>query len=294
MFSLEFAKTYDFPAMANYHLSHPIEDSFATSSNAFCVADGVTRDLKDGTALTYPTTFEQAQKIVNNYPNPSGAAKVAKLCAQHFVQNISQIPQADISLSKINKIVRAINQEIRSINKTQKIDYLQHDYFSCVAAGGIFTDTMLYCFAITDCYIKLVDAHLQTIFDSSSATLSPYDYHPSLYASIRYKDKTSWENNNFRKYYRKNVRNNIWYALLHKYTFGALTGQKSAMAFVKTFALPLDSVQYVLVYSDGCEECLKTSEQLKSVIENPEQISQELHEKTLLIYKKNENQRFSY
>ncbi len=86
--------------------------------------------------------------------------------------------------------------------------------------------------------------------------------------------------------FRKMNRNNNWFRITNRYTYGALTGENKAIPFVKTYTVPLQNAKYILAYSDGCEDCLKTKEQIKSVIENPEQIKEEIHEKTLLIYEK--------
>ena len=89
MFNLKFAKTYDFAIMTKNNLDHVLEDYYIAEADAFCVADGITRDFKDGTTMSsYPTTKEEALKVIEKYPNPSGAAKAAKVCAETFISSL--------------------------------------------------------------------------------------------------------------------------------------------------------------------------------------------------------------
>ena len=66
MLDLIFAKTYNFPIMEKNNINHVFEDSFKISSNAFCIADGITRDLINGDAFFYPKTKEKALEWLNS------------------------------------------------------------------------------------------------------------------------------------------------------------------------------------------------------------------------------------
>lgn len=284
MFHLKFAQKYNFFIMEKNNIPHVFEDFFKISSNAFCIADGITRDLLTGEAFFYPKTTEEALELIKKYPNPSGASKAAQTCAENFIKYISKLDTNIINKKDIFEIVKKINLDIAQINKNRNIDYIVNDYYCCVAVGGIFTNNLLYCFAIGDSKIQLLDENLNTLFDTSDSTeTNTYDYSSSL----RYMQKKyNWNDKKYRKFLRKKIRNNVFLKRIKKYTFGALTGEKKSLNFVKIYQFPLENVKYILAYSDGCEEVLQNKEKISNVLQNPEQIANETHEKTLIIYEK--------
>lgn len=286
MFKLKFAKTYDFAIMTKNNLKHVLEDYFVANDDMFCVADGVTRDRIDGKALSYPQTLEEALDLIEHYPNPSGAADAAKICAEVFNKKISV--DEEMNEKKIFEAVRLANEEIAKINKNRKIDYGTNDYFGCVAAGGKIVDNLLYCFSICDCKIKVLDNNYDIIFDTARVAdnMSLVKSREPFILSRLYMGRWNWNNIKYRMYFRKKYRNNNWFRITNRYTFGVLTGEKKALPFINTYTVSLDNAKYILAYSDGCDDCIKTKEQIISVIGNPEQIQDELHEKTLLIYEK--------
>lgn len=285
MYNLKFASTYDFSVMRENNIKAVTEDYYATTRNLFCVADGVTRDLIDGTSLKYPSTKEEAQAVIEKYPNPSGATLASTICATSFIKYASSI--AKVSEDSVLEVLKKINSDIGEINKNRtNIDYVKEDLYGCVAVGGIITDDYLYCFSIGDCRIKLLDDNFNTTFDTENLNhnLLPYE-EPKEFIDL-YKDEWKWENPKYREYYRKNIRNNVQRFENGEYSFGVLTGEETALPFVKISKVPLTNVKYILAYSDGCEECLDSKEKIISIIANPEQIKNEAHEKTLLIFEK--------
>ncbi len=285
MYNLKFASTYDFAVMRENNIKAVTEDYYAITRNLFCVADGVTRDLIDGTSLKYPSTKEEAQAVIEKYPNPSGATLASTICAISFIKYASSIDK--VSEDSVLEVMKKINNDIGEINKSRtNIDYVKEDLYGCVAVGGIITDDYLYCFSIGDCRIKLLDDNFNTTFDTENLNhnLLPYE-EPKEFIDL-YKDEWKWENPKYREYYRKNIRNNVQRFENGEYSFGVLTGEKTALPFVKISKVPLTNVKYILAYSDGCEECLDSKEKIISIIANPEQIKNEAHEKTLLIFEK--------
>ena len=287
MFKIIFAKTYDFAIMEKYQLDHVKEDYFIANENVFCVADGVTRDRIDGKPLDYPKTLEDAKDLIANYPNPSGAATAAKTCTETFVNSISL--EEKIDEKKIFEAVKKSNMEIAKLNANRKIDFGTNDYFGCVAVGGKIIDNTLYCFSICDCKIKILDNNFDIIFDTArvpdNMALVKSKEHFIL-GKLIYRGKWNWNNIEYRKHFRKKYRNNNWFRITNRYTFGVLTGEKKALPFVHTYTVSLDNAKYILAYSDGCDDCIRTKEQIISVISNPEQIKEEIHEKTLVIYER--------
>ena len=185
MLDLIFAKTYNFPIMEKNNINHVFEDSFKISSNAFCIADGITRDLINGDAFFYPKTKEKALELTKKYPNPSGASQAAKICTENFINYTSNLDLNKINKNTIYKIIKRINLDIAKLNKNRHIDYIVNDYYCCVAVGGIFVNDTLYCFAIGDSKIKLLDENLNTLFDTSNSTeTNSYKY---SFLCIKYK-----------------------------------------------------------------------------------------------------------
>ena len=284
MFKIKFARTFDFAIMSKNNLDHVLEDYFVTTKNAFCIADGITRELVTGKPLKYPTTKEEALEILKDYPNPSGATLAAKTCAEKFISYISKRDVSKMSTDIIYKVMKAVNKDISKINEGRKIDYLVNDEYACCAVGGVFQDEVLYAFAVGDCKMMLLDENLDIVADTSSSTA--YNDYKDSYKMKCFRNADWMTNKEFRVYIRKTMRNNIWYKLLKRHTFGVLNGDTKALYFIERYKFDLSKVKYILAFSDGCVDCLQTKEQIASVLENPEHVGEERHEKTLIIYER--------
>src|SRR5687768_7610651 len=118
----------------------PGEDSFEIKDNIFVVADGITRD-----AIGYPDYSAQTPEIlVKNYPNPSPAKKASELFCRSFVNKLSNIKN-EISEDLIRKAFIYGNRKIKELNKRSNPnpDYLEKDFWGCVACGGVIKDNVL-------------------------------------------------------------------------------------------------------------------------------------------------------
>ncbi len=287
MFRLLFAKTYDFGIMLKYKLDHVIEDYYVAKDNLFCVADGVTRERLDGKVFSYPLSLEEAVDINNNYPNPSGASKASKIFVDTFINDVQK--QEVVNENAIMNCVKRANEELKNLNSDRSIDYGVEDFYCCVAAGGVIKDNTLYCFSIGDCKIRVLDDDYNVLFDTTQSDINSSDEvikKPSEYDNI---DDANWNWNNieYRKYYRKEYRNNTIRKQNNMSCFGALTGEEQAIEFVNTYIVPItDKAKYILAYSDGCDSFMGTKENRKVVIDNPDIMAEEKHEKTLIIYKR--------
>ena len=110
MFKLKYSKRYQNQIYTKYDLKFPEEDYVYLEGNIFCVADGVTRDLKGGEIRPYPQTKEEATYIAENYPNPSGAFKSSKLIADGFVKYMKE---ADSNNEEaVLKAIQKANQDV--------------------------------------------------------------------------------------------------------------------------------------------------------------------------------------
>ena len=268
------------------HIDHAMEDYYQRNkeNNAFCVADGITRDPMDGIITSYPMNKEEALALSKRYPNPSGAWEASKICADRFVEYISEVPIEEVTPHKIKEITRKVNEQIWEINKDREIDYLTEDLYCCEAVGGIIVADTLYAFSLGDCHITLLDKDYHVIY----TTINNHKNHEEYFEKIYQKEHTfDWTNPEDRKLVRQQFRNKPNKKYQGKdISYGAFSGEEEANYYIDTYQIPLGNVSYVCVYSDGCEPDFATAEEIKKTIENPDRIKEKGHEKTLLIFAK--------
>lgn len=283
MFNLKFAKRFQNQMYTNYGIDFPEEDYFNVHNNIFCVADGVTRDLKKGEVVPYPKTKEEAEYIAKNYPNPSGAYMSSKICADNFLEYMQKYKKNEIDEKAVFEAVKKANQDIWKINMVRNIDYVEEDLYCSEAVGGIISDKYLYCFSIGDCYIKCFDENYNEIFVTENDHLWMENFEDEFLKSGEY----NWFDPRYRILIRAALRNNP--IITHngkKVGYGALTGEESAMSFVKTYKIELKNVKYICAYSDGCMPYFE-KDKAKETILNPQILEKEGSERTLVIYEKN-------
>lgn len=282
MFNLKFAKRYQNQMYTNYGINFPEEDYFNLHNNIFCVADGVTRDLKKGEVVPYPKTKEEAEYIAKNYPNPSGAYMSSKICADNFLKYMQQYKEYEVNENTVLEAVKKANKDIWNINKDRKIDYVEEDLYCSEAVGGIILDNYLYCFSIGDCYIKCYNENFEEVFVTENDHLWMENFEDEFLKSGEY----NWFEPRYRILIRAALRNNP--IITHngkKVGYGALTGEDSAMDFVKIYKIDLENVKYICAYSDGCMPYFE-GDKAKETIENPDILEKEGSERTLIIYEK--------
>lgn len=281
MFKVKYSERMQNQLYTNYNIKFPEEDYYCLDEGIFCVADGVTRDLKGGKVVPYPKTKEEAQFIADNYPNPSGAYESSKICANNFVKYIKEAKNID-EKEILNAITKA-NKDIWEINKNRKIDFVGEDLYCSEAVGGIITEKYLYCFGIGDCYIKVFDDNFEEIFSTENDHFWMEEFENEYLKSGEY----NWFDPRYRILIRGALRNN--YIITHngkKVGYGALTGEDRAIDFVKIYKVNLEKAKYICAFSDGCMEYFENKEETKKTCTNPERIKENGSERTLIIYEK--------
>lgn len=237
MFMLKFSKTYDNHIFTKYQLKPVVEDSFQVTHNAFCVADGVTRDNIYGEAVVYPETKEEVEYWMKTYPNPSGADMASKICTNQFIQYVSNIEEHAINQNKLFEIAKQVNRDIWEINKKREIDYLKEDYYCTEAVGGIIIEETLYAFSIGDCHIALLDENMEIKDETINNHKQFEDYLSKVYCK---ENKYDWNNNQDRAMVRREFRNRPDKKYQGKeISFGALSGQKEAEHYIDTYQFHL-------------------------------------------------------
>lgn len=282
MFKCKFANMYDNDIFSKFNIKPVAEDYFKVSNNAFCVADGVTRDNIKGEAVCYPKTEEQAREWIKYYPNPSGAYTCAKICADNFVSKIEK--EDNISKEIVKKVIQEVNKDILEINKNREIDYAKEDLYCCEAVGGKIVENKLFCFSIGDCHIIALDKNNQVVFSTINNHNQFEDYLNNIYIKTHNYD---WNNREDRIMVRREYRNKPDKKYQGKdISFGALTGEKEAEYYIDVYEVDLKDVSYICAYSDGCEPYFDDKEKIKQIIQNPQTIAEEGKERTLVIYEK--------
>lgn len=244
MASLIFAFTKHNPKYT--HFNHPEEDSFdyliEKDKIIVAVADGITRDpigIKD-----FPENpdKETIKKLMESYPKPSPAKKAADTFCKTFLKSKNS--------EKILEIFKEGNNQIKKINQNLNVDYLENDFAACVASGGIIKNNKLYYGFITDCGVCVYNSKFELIFRTP-------DEGPSKEIDKEAKrlgknwNQAEWRAK-VRSYYRNNPSNPLCY--------GALTGESSALKFIKTGETNVEKGNIIIFYSDGMAPLLYSEE----------------------------------
>lgn len=237
--------------------SLPEEDSFryfeANNKIVVAVADGITRDpvgVKD-----YP--FDDDKKAVKaaleKYPNPSPA----KCAADEFCDSFTKFLKKGVRINKLSLIsaFKFANGKINDLNAkhNRSVDYLENDFWACVASGGVITNHVLYWGYICDCGICVFDKLGNLRFRTTDCMADVSKHIDSQGKSF---GSASWRKM-IRYKYRNNPRNIVSGKLM---SYGALTGECNALEFVKVGQFKPGKGDYVCFYSDGMAEIVYSKE----------------------------------
>jgi len=220
----------------------PIEDSYGFDSKKviLAVADGVTRDPVE----VLPKTKEEFAKY---YPKISPARKASDIFVKRFlkIENGSQIA--------IKLAFKDTNDEIRRWNKLHipKPDYAVQDLAGCVASGAVIIGTKFYYGFICDCGIAVFDADGKLKFRTENEGPEKYDKYIWSEIRKRFGKGADWKIPEIRREIRRNYRNNP-----KNPSFGVLTGQASAMKYVRIGSGRLNEGDILIVYTDGLEHAI--------------------------------------
>ena len=259
----------------------PTEDQYYANENEAIVADGITRDpigISDFSKCT-------KQEFLEKYPRPSGAELASKEVCSTFSNTIGSLVDR---LIEANRSVKRLNE--KCINKC---DYLENDYYGTAASCVSIEDNILNYAYICDCGVIVYDKNGNVKFkteDDKELYSDPYINKIGI----------PWNLPEARKIVRNEYRNNLNNIIDGKcVSYGALTGEESAVSFIRSGQLKLEDGDIIIVYSDGFSYYLAEDELINNIInfnkdnfENyVEEKSKEDYEKfgkekTLVIFKK--------
>lgn len=244
---LIYKNTFDNIKTSNYDF--PVEDQIYASENEAIVADGITRDP---VGISNFSTCSQSE-FLKKYPRPSGAELAAKEICDTFSNTTGTLK---------NRLIEC-NNNVKKLNNIHisNCDYLENDYFGAVASCVNIEGNILTYAYICDCgviiYDNLGNIKFQTE-DDKELYSDPFIkkigipwYLPEARVIVR-------------RDYRNNL-NNIQNGTCVSY--GAITGEESAISFIKSGQIELSTGDIVLVYSDGFTNFLCDNEFISQIID---------------------------
>ena len=262
-------------------INFPIEDQYYASSTEAIVADGITRDPIGVDDLSkYPI-----KEMLMRYPRPSGAELAAKEACDSFSKTTGTL---------YDRLVLA-NDAIKSLNDKyiKECNYLDNDYYGTVAACIRIDGNNLEYAYICDCGVIIYDSEGNIKFkteDDKEICSDPYINMigiPWHLSEARVKVRSEYRNN----------PNNIVDGKCVSY--GALTGEETAVNFIKAGSVELQDGDTVILYTDGFSYYLTDKEFINSIInfdkdsfenyvnnKSREDYEKYGKEKTLVMYKK--------
>ena len=276
---LVYKNTFDDIMTAGFDF--PIEDQYYENEHEAIVADGITRDpigISDFSKFT-------KKDFIEKYPRPSGAELAAKEVCSSFSNTTGSLVDR---LIEANRSVKRLNE--KCINEC---DYLENDYYGTVASCVSIEDNVLNYAYICDCGVIVYDKNGNIRFKT--------DDDKELY-SDQFINKIGipWNLPEARKIVRSEYRNNLNNIIDGKcVSYGALTGEESAVSFIRSGQLKLEDGDTIIVYSDGFSYYLNEFEFINNVTDFNKDIFEKYvdekskedyekygKEKTLVIFKK--------
>lgn len=252
----------------NLFRHHP-EDNYRfegdrNEGTILAVADGVTRDpFEDlrGTnflikSLYTITTIPSKLQFLTHYPKPSFASAASSTFTEHFPETIEELAEQGVrGTSGINQAFREINDRIKRHNKAifPAPDYLLNDLSGCTASAALIEDGYAHYGFISDCGVAIFkpNGDIKNLTENEG---------PDKHDEYIWKDErlqgNEWHQPNTRRLIRSKYRNNP----NQDHAFGVLTGQETAMEYVRTGTWALDPQEILLTYSDGLEHSISSTD----------------------------------
>lgn len=199
----------------------PNEDLFFVDEHnkLFMVLDGVSRDIVNG-----------------NYPKPSPAAQVTKIMAdtvhEYLIDNYKQL-QVNTTLV-LQEAIKMGNLAVESFNKK-----LNHSFLAGTVAVLVYVQQkrLFYCY-IGDCVAAIIRHKNFLSFTKQQTKLI------RLHKS---------------KFTKEQIRNDICNNSRHKYCYGVLNGQESALQLLKFGHIDLQDNDTIILATDGLEKILNSN-----------------------------------
>jgi hypothetical protein len=233
----------------------PVEDSLGIDdrNRFFSVADGVTRDPYE--YLPDLSNFLGKVKFSWGYPRFSPAKVAADIFTGVFTRVLKNYPSERRDENLIRAAFEEANKVIGQWNSCNipNQDYVLKDYAGCVASGAALNNGLIHIGFLSDCGVAIFDEKGDLKFRTENQ--GP-DQHESYFWKDERLQSLDWRNPEARRIIRRNYRNNP----SQEHSFGVLTGEKSAMDYVKTTTQELKPNHSLVLYTDGLEPIVFSGE----------------------------------
>lgn len=234
---------------------YPVEDAFSIDrqNGIIAVADGVTRDPME--YLPNIGTPLGMLKFLLNYPRPSPAKIVSNIFVETFPLVLRDYNDQNRDEKAVRGAFEEANKKIKEWNdkNISNPNYVMNDFAGCVAAGTSNQFDVISFGYLTDAGIAIFDS--EGNLKSRTENQGPDKYDKYIWQDKRLQN-IDWRNPEARRIIRREYRNNF----SEKHSFGVLTGEDSAMNYVKTGALELRPGNSLIVYTDGLESTIFSGE----------------------------------
>ncbi len=215
----------------------PSEDAFAfdLEGKVAAVSDLVTRDLKDGSVVNKEGLVNKVNTVVNVrlkglYPDYSEASRDA---VETFLDTKS--------LERVNQLMWSYNINHGLV----PTNYLDKDLAGCTFAGAAVEDSFLYWKFIADSGIAIVGEDGSLRFKTPDEGPHSSEKNPHLEAVLE--EQGGFINPEGRRIIRRDYRNNP----NEPFAYGVLTGETTALPYIREGKEELKEGDYVLVFTDG-------------------------------------------
>jgi len=215
--------------------NHPQEDYLLISQKhpIFVVADGVTLEPdKNG-----------------NYPNPSGAGKVARIFCEEIIRHCEE-KYADFKESNIVDVFRKANKAVGNYNKKQKrikekINFWDFDLFAATGAFVVIKNKTVHWASICDSHVMHFSKNNSVLFQS-----------PECWSNLKKNLPANWNEidpNERRRIIRKVYRNGV-NEKEELIGYGVIAGEETAVRYLNHGSFDVDNESLVTVLTDGFED----------------------------------------
>ena len=233
----------------------PTEDSFSIDSEneIFAVADGITRDPYE--FLPDMKTLKGKINFAFGYPRPSPAKIASNIFTQTFPLILRDYELANRNEKAIRTAFEEANKRIEEWNAQNmpEPDYVLRDFAGCVASGASLDKGVVYLGFLTDCGVAIFDEEGNLKFRTENQ--GP-DKHDKYIWQDKRLQSIDWRNPEARRIVRGDYRNNP----SEEHSFGVLTGEETAMNYVRTATQEIKPNEHLIIYSDGLESILFSGE----------------------------------
>src|SRR3989344_4406198 len=225
----------------------PCEDSYAFDSEQGIgvVADGVTRDSMQW--LPDERSLWGKLKFATCYERESKAAMASAVCVDTIGDYLRESPERHqgalwFAFQKANLLIHELNCSLGLTSDS--VDYLENNYAGCVAAAALVNSGKLHWAYLADCGVAIVDRTGDLVERTKDEGPSVHDEERWQYPELQGR---VWEDPFARAFIRKMFVNTPQ----QPFSYGTLTGEPTAMSYVRTGTRELREREQVLIYSDG-------------------------------------------